>query len=317
MTYTQITSSERYMLAALHAQGYCPAEIGRSMGRHRGTISRELERNRSAHDGAYRPSRAVEHTGARRSRSRRNQHFGTEAFAQVDELIKEKLSPEQVSGRLCLNQTLRISTETIYQHIWRNQRAGGTLHTHLRCARKRRRKRYARYDSRGRLAGKRHISERPAEVETREEAGHWEIDTVMGHASKHCIVTLVERTTGLVLIGQLPNRTAAAVTRRTISMMKAHDGPFKTITSDNGTEFHDYRKIEQTTGTTIYFATPYHSWERGTNENANGLILQYLPKRHTMRHLTQRRCNSIAFKLNSRPRKRHGYKTPLECIYES
>jgi IS30 family transposase len=213
--------------------------------------------------------------------------------------------------------SLLISHETIYRHVWRDKREGGLLYTHLRGARKRRRKRYGAYDSRGKLAGKRPISERPSSVETRRRTGHWEIDTVMGCGSKDCIVSLVERKTGLVVIGKLEDRTTASLNRRVIRLISQHDGAFKTITADNGTEFHDYKGIEQKTPAIFYFATPHHWWERGSNKNANGLIRQYLPKGKSMAGLSQQLCNSIAQKLNTRPRKRLGFKTPLECFNES
>jgi IS30 family transposase len=191
------------------------------------------------------------------------------------------------------------------------------LYTHLRGARKRRRKRYGAYDSRGRLAGKRPISERPAEVEARDRVGHWEIDTVAGTGSKDCIVSLVERRSGLLLIGKLGDRTVESLNRRVIHLIRHRGAPFETVTADNGTEFHGYERIERLTGAAFYFARPYHSWERGSNENANGLIRQYLPKGRSMAGLSQQRCNAIARRLNTRPRKRLGFKTPLECYSES
>lgn len=314
--YRQITSGERYTLGALHTQGFSQAAIAQLLGRHPSTVSRELRRNSARLDGAYRPSKADERTSGRRSRSRRNGHFTKADFELVGILLKEKFSPEQIAGYLKAVGLLRISHETIYKHVWRDKDDGGALWTHLRCSPKRRRKRYGKYDSRGRLAGKKLISERPASVETREEPGHWEMDTVMGsHASRHCIVSLVERKTGYLIIGKLRDRKKEALTARAIRLIKRHRGLFKTITSDNGTEFHDYKKIEQATGVPIYFANPYHSWERGTNENTNGLIRQYLPKRVSMKGVTQHCCNAIALQLNIRPRKRHGFKSPAEVLY--
>jgi IS30 family transposase len=233
----------------------------------------------------------------------------------VDSLLREQWSPEQTAGVLRKMGTVSISHETIYRHIWKDRERGGDLCVHLRCARKKRRKRYARYDSRGRLAGKRHISERPSWIERRSQVGHWEIDTVMGSGDGHCIVTLVERATGYVLIGKLASRHMEETARRTIQLIRKHPGKFKTITADNGTEFHAYKKIEKATGVKVYFATPYHSWERGSNENANGLIRQYLPKRKSMAHVTQHDCNQIAEKLNARPRKRYNFETPEERFH--
>lgn len=177
-----------------------------------------------------------------------------------------------MAGWLRREGRLLISHETIYRHVWRDKRAGRALHTHLRGASKRRRKRYGAYDSRGRLAGKRMISERSPEVEAREVVGHWEADTVMGAGGKDCVFTLAERKTGLVLVGKLKDRTADSLSRRAVGLMRGHGGRFETVTADNGTEFHNYKRVERLTGATFYFARPYHSWERGSNEDANGLL---------------------------------------------
>src|SRR5215207_2310344 len=317
MTYRQLSPAERYMLAALRRQGLNQSEIARSMGRHRSTVCREVRRNSTRADGHYRAFTAQERTNGRRSRSRRNRRFSSEDFALIDGLLRRQWSPEQVAGHLRRTGQLLISHETIYRHVWRDKKEGGLLYTHLRGARKRRRKRYGAYDSRGRLAGKRMISERPAEAETRERVGHWEADTVAGAGTKDCVVTLVERKTGLVLVGKLSDRTAEGLSRRAVSLMRGRGARFETVTADNGTEFHDYKRVERLTGAAFYFARPYHPWERGSNENANGLIRQYLPKGASMAGLTQQQCNAIARKLNTRPRKRLGYKTPLECFNES
>lgn len=317
MTYRQLTSEERYMLAALRRQGFNQAEIARALGRHRSTVCREVRRNSTRADGRYRAFTAQERANGRRSRSRRNRRFSAEDFALVDELLRRQWSPEQVAGHLRRTGRLAISHETIYRHVWRDKKDGGLLYTHLRGARKRRRKRYGAYDSRGRLAGKRIISERPAEVEARGRVGHWEADTVMGAGTKDCVVTLVERKTGMVMIGKLKDRTAEGLSQRAISLMRRRGARFETVTADNGTEFHGYERVERLTGATFYFARPYHSWERGSNENANGLIRQYLPKGASMAGLSQQQCNAIAGRLNTRPRKRLGFRTPLECYNES
>jgi len=209
----------------------------------------------------------------------------------------------------------RMSHETIYQYIWRNKAEGGQLWRHLRQSSKQRRKRYNAYDSRGRLANKRHISDRPKSVETRRTRGHWEVDTVVGRGSEDCVVTIVERKSGYVVIGKLADRTTKSLNARSIRLITRECAKFRSITADNGTEFHQYPKIEKATGTKFYFATPHHSWERGTNENTNGLIRQYLPKGTSMKGLTQARCNAITMQLNQRPRKRHGFKTPEEILY--
>lgn len=313
MSHKQITSVERYIISALRKQGLNQSEIARNLGRHRSSICREFQRN-CCNDGDYRPSKASSRTRNRRSRSRRNRQFTERDFRPVVSLLRQQWSPEQISGYLDLTGQLSISHETIYRYVWRDWSEGGVLYRELRCARKQRRKRYRRYDSRGRLPGKRPISERPEAATQRTRRGHWEIDTVVG-SSRHCVVTLVERRTGFVLIGKLKARTKEELNQRTITLIMKHARRFKTITADNGTEFHAYDEIEEATGVTFYFATPHHSWERGSNENANGLIRQYIPKRTSMTRLTQHQCNVIAHKLNTRPRKRHGYKTPEERFY--
>lgn len=315
MTYRQITSGERYMLAALRTQGLNASQIARQLGRHPSTISREMRRN-CCNDAAYRPSKADRRTRGRRSRSRRNRRFSPEQLRLVESFLPHLWSPEQIAGYLKLTGLLSISHETIYQHIWRNKGCGGLLHEYLRCATKQRRKRYGRYDSRGRLAGKRMISERPVDVESRQDKGHWEIDTVIGTGSKDCIVTLVERKSGYTLIGKLPNRTKEELNDRTTWLVRKHPTCFLTITADNGTEFHGYKDIETNTGVLFYFANPHHSWERGTNENTNGLIRQYLPKGTSMADVSQYDCTLIATALNNRPRKRLGFRTPAQCLQE-
>jgi IS30 family transposase len=317
MKYKQLTEGDRYTLAALKRQGLSFTNIAKAMNRDRSTIYREVNRNSCwIIDDSYRPSKAQRRTKARRSRSRRNQHFTQKDYAIVRRLLHKQWSPEQITGHLKQQGLRCFSHETIYRYIWRDKKSGGKLWKQLRCANKQRRKRYKAYDSRGRLAGKRNIADRPAEVETRKTQGHWEIDTVMGKGSKHCIVTLVERKTGYTLIGQLNDRTTKSTNTRTIKLMNKMPRQFKTITSDNGTEFHQYKKVEEATNCPYYFANPHHSWERGTNENTNGLIRQYLVKGTSMKGLTQQRCNAIAAKLNTRPRKILGYKTPEECFNE-
>ncbi|PKQ14930.1 MAG: IS30 family transposase [Actinobacteria bacterium HGW-Actinobacteria-7] len=310
----QITLHERYAISILKQRGLSIRAIARELSRSPSTISRELSRNRTRHDGAYRWKLADSYSRTRRSRSRRNTRFRNDDWATVDHLISLDWSPEQVAGWLRLHGLLSISYETIYLYVWDDKAAGGDLWRHMRQSTKKRRKRSGSRDSRGRLAGKRHISERPPEVETRETDTHWEIDTIKGDSQgKHSVLTLVERKTGFTMMGKLERRCAADTTARCIDLIRRHEGRVATITSDNGTEFHGYKDVETATGVEFYFATPHHSWERGTNENTNGLIRQYLPRRRSMAHVTQLHCDEVAAMLNSRPRKRLGYRTPEEC----
>lgn len=313
MRYHQITPEERYTLATLRKQtpALTKTEIARLLERDRSTIYREIRRNSTHPDGAYRYARAQEAANGRRRRSRKHSQFTKQQWCMVETLLRADLSPEQVSGWLARRGLLQISHETIYEYIRRDKACGGGLWRRLRH-RPKYRKRYGTAEKRGRLAGKRHISERPPVVELRNEVGHWEMDTVSGARTKHCVVTLVERATGCLLIAKLANHTKAELNRRVIQLIREQRRLFKTITVDNGTEFHGYEEIERATGVTFYFATPYHSWERGTNENTNGLIRQYLPKRRSMKDLTQSQCNDIACILNNRPRKRFAFRTPLE-----
>ena len=300
----------------MRGQRQTVAEIATALCRHRTTIHREIKRNCCVHDGYYRPMFAVQKANGRRSRSRRNARYGPLHFAPVAALLQRRWSPAEIVGRRRLEGLPVMSHETIYLWIWRDKAAGGSLWCHLRGARKRRRKRYGRNDSRGRLAGKRMITERPAIVERRTRFGDWEGDTVHGRG-KPCIVTLVERKSGLVRIGPLPRATVAHTNAHVITLLAHEPHKVRTITSDNGVEFHGYKDIEHQLGTTIYFATPHHAWERGTNENTNGLIRQYLPKGTPLGHLTQTLCNAIASHLNHRPRRRLGFRTPHEVYYSS
>lgn len=312
MSYRQITCEERYMLSVLRLQGYSCAEIARHLGRHRSTILREVRRNR-CNDGDYRPSKADSRTCRRRQESRRKWYTPAVHLQLAMKLLCLDWSPEQIAAWLRRYRVFRISHQTLYRYIWYDQFNGGYLYTHLRQAGKRRRKRYGRRDSRGVLSGKRHISQRPTGAANRSRLGHWEVDTVMGGNDLHCIVTMVERKSRYTLIGKLKARTTAQLNRRIIKMIQAEARKVRTITADNGTEFHDYETVEAATGTCFYFATPHHSWERGLNENTNGLIRQYLPKGRSMANLTQRKCNVIAMKLNKRPRKTLNYQTPEQC----
>jgi IS30 family transposase len=312
MKYRQITYEERYTLGLLRRQGLSAAAIARVLGRHRSTISREVRRNSTNYDGGYRPQLADWYANGRRRKSRRNSRFGPNQWAQVRALLCQDWSPEQVAGWLRRHRMLKISHETIYRHVWTDKRHGGSLYRHLRGSRKLRRKGYRSYDSRGRMSGKRSIHERPPGAENRSRVGHWETDTLLG-IGQPCVLSMVERKTGFLLLGQLHARTTEEVNRRMIRLIRNQLRPVQTITADNGTEFHQFNTVERNTDARFYFADPYHSWERGTNENTNGLLRQYLPKRSSMASLTQHQCNAIANKLNRRPRKRLGYLTPEEC----
>jgi transposase, IS30 family len=310
--YTQLTQRERYLITHYRGKGFSQARIAHLLGRSPSTVSRELARNRTNHDGDYRAQKAHSYAIARRRRCRRGSQYSAPDWLRVTRLLRQRWSPEQVSGVLKLEQDFHISHETIYRFIRRDRKHGGTLFRYMRGMTKRHMKRHTGIEFRGHMPGKRHISERPAEVETRQTLGHWEGDTVIGQDKFACLLTLVERKSGLAIIKKLTSRTVVQTNKAACKAISRRPGEFNTLTFDNGTEFHGFKLLEKKFGVTCYFATPYHSWERGSNENLNGLIRQYVPKGTCMKDLTQKQCNNIAHALNNRPRKRHNFKTPLD-----
>ena len=204
MPYRQITEGERYAMHALRMQGFSAAAIARSVGRHRSTITREFQRNSKPCNGYYQPRSAHTYACTRRTHSRRNTQFTPTNWMGIDALLCIDWSPEQIVGWYARFHVLAISHETIYRHIWRDKQRGGSLHVHLRRANKPFRKRYAHYDSRGRLAGKCPIASRPNGAENRSQLGHWEGDTVLGDSQGGaCILTLVDRKSRYTLIGKI------------------------------------------------------------------------------------------------------------------
>ncbi len=317
LTYHQLTQEERYRITALRMCGIAQAEIARELQRHPSTIGRELRRNATSHDRCYRAEKAHSYATARRRRCRRRARFSATDMARVARLLRRRFSAEQIAGVWKKAGTLCISHETIYRFIRWDKRSGGDLWRYTRIMSKFGRKRYRSHDSRGVLPGKRPIGDRPQEVELRQRIGHWEGDTVIGSDLRHCVLTLVERKTGYAIIKKLRARNKREVTAAATRAIRSHCRKFMTLTFDNGTEFPDYALLEQRFPIQIYFATPYHSWERGSNENFNGLLRQYLPKGSCMRNVTQARCNQIADDLNNRPRKRYGFDTPAALYHRS
>lgn len=317
MEYRQLAQGERYVMARMIRQGYSYRAIGAVLDRSASTITRERKRNATHHDGHYRAEKAHQYAMARRRSTRKQDQYSQQEWEEIAGLVERKWSPEQIAGRARSLRKRCMSKETIYRYIRRDRRAGGQIWRQLRIVSKFGRKRRGSPATRGRLVGKRHISERPKAVELRVRIGHWEGDTVMGSDMRHCVLTLVERVSGYVIIKKLKARTkeqAAAALKQAINEAKRK---VLTITLDNGTEFHDYEKVEAEHRVKFYFATPYRSWERGTNENTNGLIRQYLPKGTCMREVTQADCDAIAAELNDRPRRRLGFKTPSERFTRS
>jgi len=310
MPYHQITRAERYRIVELLGLGWRPAQIAQELGRARSTITRELARNRTKR-GRYEPYPADCYARTRRRLARRHHRVAPWLWTGVCRRLEEWWSPEQIAGRLRRTGEGWISYQTIYRRITEDERAGGTLH---QCLRQHAWPRQRRRSPRARRPLGRPLRERPAYVDARRQLGHWEIDTLLGAGGgAPCLVSAVERATGYLALGKLERPTATAFAARAIQLFERQPHPVRTVTADNGTELTAWETIEARIGSRFFFARPYCAWERGTNENTNGLLRQFLPKRASMAHLTQQDCNRIARQLNQRPRKRLGFRTPEEC----
>jgi len=312
-TYKQLTSIQRYQISALKRIGHNRTEIAEELEVHKSTIGRELRRNMG--ERGYRPKQASEKACERRENAVHKRRISAKVWEVVDEKLCQDWSPEQISGWLERRQALRISHEWIYQHILADQRAGGDLYTHLRCQKKRR-KRYGKHDYRGKIPDRVSIEERPAIVETRERLGDWEIDTMIGKGRHGALVSLVERKSRFTLLQPVDQCQAELVSQATISLLKPFTGKVHTITGDNGKEFTFHAQIAKALEAAFYFAHPYSAWERGTNENTNGLVRQYFPKDTNFMHSTSKEVLSVTDKLNHRPRKCLDFLTPFEVFLE-
>lgn len=312
MSYAQVSEKERYYISWALGEGVPLTRIAHKLGRSRSTIHREIVRNRDCR-GHYKPLIAHGSAEFRKRDSRRKSYFTEAEWAEVFKQIRFDLAPEQAAGRLALTGVVKMHLTTIYREIKRNKQRGGLLFKHLRQAHRKKRKRYGTPENRGVLKGKRNISERPREANERSEIGHCEADLVRGHGGFGWVLTLVERRTRLARVRKLDGKSVEEINRKLIPIIR--DLGAKTITVDNGCEFHGYKTVEGATGVQFYFANPHRSWERGSIENLNGLIRQYLPKWMPLNDLTQAKCNFIEDRLNRRPRKTLNYKTPEECYY--
>jgi IS30 family transposase len=318
MSYQHLSIEEREVLARLSLVGVSRAEIARELGRARSTVCRELRRNLEGAE--YLAHRAQLRAQRRRRQAKSPRKLGYEPLQRY---VREKLalawSPEQISGRVPVDfprdRRMRISHETIYGWVWADKRQGGGLWQNLRQSRRKKRKRGTGRELRGSIPGRVGIEERPAIVETRGRFGDWESDTLTGSRQRGAVATHVERKSGYVVGARLPDKKAPTFTRRTVRAFRADPGlPLKTVTADNGKEFADFKKMEAELGVSVYFARPYHSWERGLNENTNGLVRQFLPKHLDLRKVSKRKLDKIFGLLNNRPRKRLGYRSPAEVI---
>lgn len=306
MNYTHLTQEERYQIYALKKAGHKQSEIADVLERSASTIGRELARN--CGQRGYRPKQAHSMAVERRAMNARTIDDAAWQFAQ--EKLQQQWSPEQISGHAA------ISHETMYQRVYADKRVGGLLWKHLRCQ-KQRKKRYGKADRRGIIPNRLSIEDRPAIVATRSRIGDWEADTVIGKNHRQVIVSIVERKTGFTLIRKVERKTAQAVGQAMVGLLKPFRNQVHTITSDNGREFARHEEIAKRLQADFYFAHPYASWERGTNENTNGLIRQYFPKNRDFTTITQQEIDTAMERLNNRPRKRLGYQTPNQVFFKS
>lgn len=311
-TYCQLTREQRYQIYALKKIGHLQEEIAEVIGVHKSTISRELKRNCGRR--GYRPQQA--HGLAIERRQKAMPRITAEMWALVEKLLRQDWSPEQISGRLKKEQQVCISHEWIYQYVLQDKQASGDLYRHLRCQKKRR-KRYGKYDRRGQLPNCRSIEERPAIVNSRKRLGDWEADTIIGKKHKQAIVTLSERKSRFTLIGKVARRTAQAVQNQIHRLLLPVADKVHTLTSDHGKEFAYHEQIAEMLQLEFYFAHPYAAWERGTNENTNGLLRQYFPKKHDFQSVSNKEIEQAMLRLNFRPRKSLRFKTPFEVFYHS
>jgi len=310
---THLTEGQRYEISAYLSTGMQKSEIARRIGVHRSTISRELQRNCDGRSGNYKPELAQRKSVKRLHGRRHYQKFTDSLKAQVDILIRKDFSPEQIAGYLGREGMERVSHETIYQYVWHDKRHGDKqLYKHLRRKGRKYAKRGSLTNGRGYIKNRVDIDQRPAIVDEKKRFGDLEVDTVIGKNHKGALLTINDRVTGLVWIRLLDGKEADPLTIAAIEALLPIKDLIHTITADNGKEFSFHEKIAEELNVFVYFAKPYHSWERRANENTNGLIRQYFPKGTDFGEITQEQVMRVQNILNSRPRKRLGYLTPKE-----
>ena len=280
-------------------------------GLDKGTISRELERNSGLR--GYRPQQAHSLMLGRRA-NKSTSRIGVNVWRRVEQLLREEWSPEQISGWILEETRETISHEWIYQYVLKDKAQGGALYRHLRCQRQRK-KRYGTYNTRGQLTNRTSIDERPSIVDSQSRYGDWELDTIIGKDHKQAIVSLTERKSKLSLMAKVSRKTADLVSKAIIGLLSPIADRVHTMTSDNGKEFAQYETMAKALDADFYFAHPYSSWERGLNENTNGLIRQYFPKDSDFTTITAQQIKRVMNKLNNRHRKLLGFKTPNQVFF--
>jgi len=318
-SYSHLTVEERDQISVLKAEGLGPRGIASELGRHHTTISRELNRNAPpVRKGRYLSHKAHERSVQRKSAAHQRDRLKNEEIQRyVEDGLSLHWSPEQIAGRLpsvCKGQT--ISHEAIYQYIYTERH--DLVTTLARHHRKRQKRGHSRKHRKPHIPNRISIEDRPQYIEDRKQAGHWERDSLVSRASKACLDVKIERKSRYTLIDKLEQRTAEAVRIVVIARLKPYPMHLRrSLTYDNGSEHAEHEMINRALGTRSYFCHPYSSWERGSNENMNGLIRRFLPKKTDFSKVSSAYINQIEFLLNNRPRKCLNYKTPAEVFFKS
>lgn len=305
-----LTAEQRYTISEMKQKSYSQTEIAKVIGKNKSVVSRELRRNCDKRNGEYRSDLAQRKYEQRQKQKPKKVVFTDEVKTYVSAKLEQQYSPEQVAGEAKKKGVLCVSHERIYQYVWEDKRQGGELHKNLRTQGKRYRKRGFKKDKRGIIKDRIDIDQRPKEVELRERLGDLEIDTIIGQNHKGAILTINDRSVGMVKIKKLEGKNAEKLTEAAIEVLQDWMPHLKTITADNGKEFADHKAISKALGVSFFFAHPYHSWERGSNENLNGLIRQYIPKKTDFSTITDEYIQFVEDELNTRPRKRFNYESP-------
>lgn len=315
-TMAHLTLEQRYKIEAYLNAGKCVTEIADYVGKHRSVVYREIKRNSDKRNGLYRASLAERKTTSRHQCKYKLCRLDAEVECNILYYLSLDYSPEQIAGRAGIEDKKMVSTESIYNYIWNDKRRGGLLYRYLRSNGRRYRKRGCLKDSRGLISGRRDIDKRPKIVDEKNRIGDLEIDLVMGKDHKGALLTINDRATGLLFMDIVKNKEASTIEAKTVELLQEWKPLLKTITSDNGKEFSNHQAIADSLDIDYFFAKPYHSWERGANENLNGLIRQYFPKKSNFELITKVEIQKVINILNNRPRKRFGYRAPNEVFAE-
>lgn len=311
---SHLTTAQRYTIAMMKNNGHSQKAIAAVIGKDKSVVSRELRRNCDGRSGEYRCDLAVRKCAARHKSKAKKRRFTQKVKQLVEAGLEKKLSPEQIVGLANKEGKECVSPERIYQYIWADKKSGGSLYEHLRSRGKKYRKRGNSKDKRGKIKGRIGIDKRPSIVDKRERFGDFEIDTIIGKNHKGAIVTINDRATGLLRMKKLESKNAEILADKTIEILTPYKEVLHTITSDNGKEFAAHQRIAQQLNIDFYFARPYHSWERGSNENLNGLIRQYIPKKSIFDDFSHEYIQWVEDELNKRPRKRLEFFSPNQIF---